>query len=469
MAHTSTIRFLGGAGTVTGSNFMLDTSPAVLSGSPDNTAGGGAKFLIDCGLFQGKHAHEVSNWEPFPFDPKSISYLINTHAHIDHIGRIPKLVKEGYTGRILSTEATRALAEPMLLDAMELSRRTAEHIGKEPLYDEHDIAQALRQWDVVPYHTVVELGDGVTVEFLDSAHILGSAMAKFTRDGKTIVFTGDLGGGNSPLLGTCEVPKGIDYLVMESVYGNRVRSAQDQHIEALENAIEGTVRRGGTLLIPAFSTERTQDILYEIRMLLTEKKVPSVPVYLDSPLAEKITASFLAYPQYFNHEMQERLKNGEHIFQFPELHYVSNNIESEKIRGTKGAKIILAGSGMSNGGRVVGHEKEILPDPHSTLLIVGYQAAGSLGRRLVEGMKTVEIKGEKVSVRCHIETIYSYSAHMDGDQLLEFVNGLGDSLKQVFVVMGEPASSGFLVQRIRDYLGVQATAPEAGETATIEF
>lgn len=451
----TTIHFFGGAGTVTGSNFLLDT--------------GGAKFLVDCGLFQGQHAHENANWDPFPYDPKSIATLINTHAHIDHIGRIPKLVKEGFTGKILSTAATKALAEPMLLDAMELSRRTAEHIGKEPLYDEHDIEKALSQWETIGYHQTYALADGMTVEFLDSGHILGSAMARFVRDGKSIVFTGDLGGGNSPLLGLAENPEGIDYLVMESVYGNRVRAEQDTRKEALENIIEDAVSRGGTLLIPAFSTERTQDLLYDIRSLMTEKRVPSVPVYLDSPLAEKITASYMANPSYFKEEIQKKIAAGEHIFEFPELHYVSNNAESQKILDTHGSKVILAGSGMSNGGRVVAHERSVLSDKNATLLIVGYQAAGSLGRRLIEGAKVVEIKREKVPVLCRIETLYSYSAHMDGEQLVEFANKIGDSLKKVFVVMGEPASAGFLVQRLRDYLGLNATAPEAGETVTIEL
>ena len=453
----STVYFFGGAGTVTGSNFLLD--------------GGNSKFLIDCGLFQGEHSFDDANWKPFPFDPNSITHLINTHAHIDHIGRIPKLVKDGYTGRILSTEATKALAGPMLMDAMELSKRTAEKIGKEQLYDEHDIAQALSQWDTVPYHKVVELGDGFTVELLDSGHILGSAMAKFVRGGKSMVFTGDLGGGNSPLLPLCENPAGIDYMVMESVYGDKIQKDKEREtrLAALTKYIEDVASRGGTLLIPAFSTERTQDILFDIRELMMGKKIPSMPVYLDSPLAEKITESYEAFPQYFNDAMQARIKAGEHLFRFAELRYVHDARESRGVSSHQGAKIIIAGSGMSNGGRVVSHEADILPDPHSTLLIVGYQAAGSLGRRLAEGNKAVTIKGSKISVRSRVETLYSYSAHMDSPQLLEFVEKIGPSLKQIFVTMGEPASSAFLVQRIRDYLGTKAMAPEEGSKAEIEL
>ncbi len=465
MAQQSTIHFFGGAGSVTGSNFMLDT--------------GATKILIDCGLFQGEHALDQSNWDPFMFDPKEISLLVTTHAHIDHIGRIPKLVKDGYTGVIISTEATKALAEPMLRDALELNHRDAQKHHKEPLYDEHDIVQALSQWETCFYHEPRDVGDGVTLELLNSGHILGSAMARFSRGERSIVFTGDLGGGNSPLLALAEEPNS-NYLVMESVYGDKKRD-DSNHRDRLEDIIEDAITRKGTLLIPAFSTERTQDLLFDIRALLSEKKIPSVPVLIDSPLAEKITAAYLRYPKYFSEEIQKRVEGGEDIFSFPELHFVKNAEESNTILGSaskEGAqhdaaqsetKVILAGSGMSNGGRVVGLEKVLLPDAKSTLLIVGYQAAGSLGRRLVEGAAKVTIQGDEVLVRAKVESLYGYSAHMDGEQLLEFVNKSSDNLEEVFVVMGEPAAAGFLVQRIRDYLGIKSSSPEVGEKAVIKL
>ncbi len=450
----STIHFHGGAGMVTGSNFLLDT--------------GNAKFLIDCGMFQGQHSAEDVNWKPFPYDPASISFLINTHAHIDHIGRIPKLVRDGFRGTILSTEATKAIAVSLLYDALQLAEEVARHVGGKIFYDKKDIMQAMLQWEVVPYRKTTELIDGFSVEFLNAGHILGSAMALFSRGTKSIVFSGDLGGGNSPLLSHAEVPAGANYLVIESVYGDRVRKDDINRLDHIENIIENTAMRGGTLLIPAFSTERTQDLLYEIRSLMLEKRIPSMPVYLDSPLAEKITQAYLEYPQYFSKDMQKRVEAGEHIFDFPELRYVHDVEESRKIIQTKGEKIIIAGSGMSNGGRVLAHEKEILSDKASTLLIVGYQSAGSLGRRIAEGAKKVQIMHEYVMVRCRVETMYGYSAHMDSEQLLEFVNIQSSTLKEVFVVMGEPASSMFLAQRIRDYLGVKATVPEQGSTAEIE-
>ena len=468
MAHTSVVRFYGGAGSVTGSNFMLEVSPSSQRATT-------IKILVDCGLFQGERSFETGNWDPFAYNPTEIDFLINTHVHIDHIGRIPKLVRDGYRGPILSTAASRELAEPLLLDALALNRHDALRLHKEPLYSEEDIAQAMKQWRGISYHEPQDMGDGVELQLLNSGHILGSAMARFTRSGRTIVFTGDLGGGNSPLLPLAEVPKDVQYLLIESVYGDKKRPDDANRQEALERIIEDATKDGGTLLIPAFSTERTQDLIYEIRELMLGKRIPDMPVYVDSPLAEKITEGYAHSPSYFNDDIRKRIEGGERIFSFPQMHFIENGKDSEELNQRPGQKIILAGSGMSNGGRVVGHEKTILPDEKSTLLIVGYQAAGSLGRRLVEGAKKVSIHGEEVLVRCQVKTMYGYSAHMDGEQLLEFVNKISDSpagtapLEQVFVVMGEPASASFLVQRVRDYLGLKATAPEVGQSVAINL
>lgn len=468
----STIRFCGGAGAVTGSNFLFTLSnvEGLECGSPSTELGAtNTKVLVDCGLAQGRHDAEEANWTPFAYDPAGIPLLIVTHAHIDHVGRIPKLVRDGFRGRIISTEATKALSEPLLLDSMELLAHDARKHGKPELYNKADVAHAMSLWEGVPYHAVQELGDGASFRFINSGHILGSAMVEFTRGGVHTLFTGDLGSGNSPLLPLADPIQGVNYLVMESVYGDRVRNKDENPRARLEDIIEDTAARGGTLLIPAFSTERTQDLLFDIRTLMVEKRVPSMPVYADSPLAQKITAAYLQYPQYFVQSIRERLEAGEDIFAFPELRFVEDAEESRKIAALPGPKIVIAGSGMSQGGRVHEHQKHVLPDANSTLLVVGYQAAGSLGRRLVEGEKHVRLNGQETLVHCRIEAIYGYSAHMDSEQLLEFVNQGADSLKQVFVVMGEPASSGFLAQRIRDYLGVKAVVPEEGAQAVIDF
>jgi metallo-beta-lactamase family protein len=455
----SKIVFYGGAGSVTGSNFLLDT--------------GSEKILIDCGLNQGTKEALGLNTAEFGYNPADIDYLVVTHAHLDHIGRIPKLVKAGFKGTIYSTEGTRVLTEPLLRDelALMMHENHKSHIPAVPLYEEKDIDAAFTLWKGLKYHEPLKLGS-VTLELLDSGHILGSAIAKFTREAegikRSIAFTGDLGSGNSPLLPQCEEPTGVDYLVMESVYGDRTRADSDRR-ERLENVIEEASKRGGTLLIPAFSTERTQDLLYEIRTLMTEKKIPTMEVYLDSPLAEKITAAYTSHPEYFAPEIRKRVEGGEKIFSFPQLHFIGNVNESHGLTDASNPKIILAGSGMAQGGRVLAHEEFMLPDPKTTLLVVGYQAAGTIGRKLVEGAGEIELYGKKVPVRAKIEQIYGYSAHMDGEQLVEFVNKIQDSVKKVFVVMGEPVASSTLVQRLRDYLGVNAVAPEAGESATIEL
>lgn len=448
----STVYFYGGAGAVTGSNFLLDT--------------GKAKFLVDCGLRQGMD--EASNWEPFPYNPSEVSHLVITHAHLDHIGKIPKLVKDGFKGAIISTKATRALVEPMLFDAFEILSRNAERHHRSELYSQKDIAAALTLWRGVDYHEKVALPDGVELELFDAGHILGSAMANFGRGGKSVVFTGDLGGGNSPLLRPTETVTPT-YLVMESTYGDKMRPDDGKRLEQLENAIEDAMVRGGTLLIPAFSTERTQDLLFDIRKLMLERRVPDVPVYLDSPLAEKITHAYEAHPEYFTDDIRKRIEGGETVFSFPGLHFAEHMDDSRKLDTLGASKIILAGSGMSSGGRVLSHEEQYLPDPKSTLLIVGYQAVGTIGRRLIEGEKTIELYKKKVPVRAHIETLYGYSAHRDSEGLVEFANKAGDSVKEIFLVHGEPASSMFLAQRIRDYLGVKATVPDAGESAAIEM
>jgi metallo-beta-lactamase family protein len=451
---TSTLTFYGGAGSVTGSNFMLDT--------------GAQKLLIDCGLQQG--SREEDNYKPFAYAPGDCSHLFVSHAHLDHVGRIPFLAKSGFKGKIISTGATRDVAEFIMRDALSLMVRAHEHGAPEPIYAEQDIDAALKLWEPRGLHEPLELEGGMVHEFFDAGHILGSAMSKFSRGGKSLVVTGDLGAGNSPLLPQTEALPAPDYLVIESVYGDRTRPEDKDRKELFQKVIRETIARGGTLLIPAFSTERTQDLVYEIRALMAEKKIPSVPVFLDSPLAQNITETFERNSGYFAPALKERIKAGEQVLRFPELKFARDTRESRAIQGHEGPKIILAGSGMSNGGRVLSHERYVLPDPSSTLLIVGYQAAGTIGRRLLEGEKKLHAgRGEVIPVRAHVETLYGYSAHRDSAGLLELVEGARDSLKRVFVVQGEPAAAKFLTQRIRDYLGLDATAPSAGDSADIEL
>jgi len=457
---SSTIFFHGGAGAVTGSNFLLELdSPSTSLGTTK------IRILVDCGLRQG--IGEEINWEEFPYAPGDISHLVVTHAHLDHIGLIPKLVKDGFKGTIISTKATKTLVEPLLLDALEILERAAQHRQRPPLYAEEDISHALRLWQGVGYHEKISLPGGVELELLDAGHILGSAMARFTRADKSIVFTGDLGGGNSPLLRPAEAVAPT-YLVVESTYGDRTRPDDAERVDKLEDTIEDAIGRGGTLIIPAFSTERTQDLLFDIGRLMREGRVPKVPVYLDSPLAETITHAYLVHPEYFADDIAARVGGGENIFAFPELRFVKTPDESRRLDEDPAQKIILAGSGMSSGGRVLSHERRYLPDEKNSVLIVGFQAIGTIGRKLIEGENPLKLQHEEIAVRAKVEQLYGYSAHRDAEGLLEFINQAG-RMKEVFLVHGEPHASMFLAQRVRDYLGVKATVPDADDSAVIDF
>jgi metallo-beta-lactamase family protein len=449
--NNPSITFYGAARTVTGSNFLLE--------SGDKTQ----KILIDCGFFQGGKICEHKNRDPFPYDPSSINVLLVTHAHIDHTGRIPKLVKEGFKGKIYSTKPTKELANAMLIDSMRVLDKEAREEGLLPLYDEHDVRQALELWEEVPYHAEINIGGGFTAVFKDAGHVLGSAMIELTYDGKKIVFTGDLGNSPAPLLRDTEIITDANYLIMEALYGDRRHEGKEERSSKFEDVIEDTISRGGVLMIPAFSLERTQDLLFELDELVEHSRIPKVPVFLDSPLAIKLTEVYKRNEEYFNKDTKHVIRTGDDIFKFPMLTFTPDAKDSMAIKNVKNPKIIIAGSGMSNGGRILHHEKLYLSDPKSTLLLVGYQAVGTIGRLLQEGAQTVTIKGETIPVRARVVTIEGYSAHKDGDSLFRFVENTADSVKKVFLIHGEPKSLLYFAQKLRDYLGLRATAPEEGE------
>jgi metallo-beta-lactamase family protein len=452
---SSTLGFYGGVGSVTGANFMLDT--------------GKVAILVDCGLIQGDRFAMTKNAEPFVYKPAAVDVLLVTHAHADHIGRIPKLVKDGFTGTIYSTTATKELSQTMLHDALKVMEFEAQRYGYEPLYQVEDIAQAFANWKTVEYEEKVQLPDNIEMWYTDAGHILGSGMVHLVRDGKKVVFTGDIGNVPQPLLGAPVIPKDYDYLIMESVYGDRLHEQVAERTAMLRHHIEEAQRKNGVLIIPAFSLERTQALLFEINNLIESGQVSSLPVFLDSPLAITVTSIYKNFTRYLSLAVQEQIASGDDIFDFTGLKFTSTTSESKAINAVKGAKIIIAGSGMSHGGRIRRHEQEYLGDTSTTLLLVGYQSVGSVGRVLQDGAKVITIDGQKVKVRAKVAMIQGYSGHADRDQLIGLVAEGCDKAKQVFVAMGEERSSLFLTQRLRDYLGLNAIAPEENQEIQIDF
>lgn len=451
MDKDPTIKFCSGVGTVTGANFLLDT--------------GKSKILVDCGMIQGESFAEEANREQFSYDPRSIDVLVVTHAHLDHVGRIPRLVKEGFVGKIYSTPQTMELAKIVLEDAARLLTDEAEQRGWDPIYRIGDVAPAFDSWQTVEYHQSTKISDDVAIYLKDAGHILGSAMVEASVGSgnatKKILFTGDLGNSPSPLLCDTEEVGEVDYMVMESAYGDRNHEPKETRLSRFENIINQSIERGGALVIPTFSVDRTQTLLYELNNLVESGRVLSVPIFLDSPMATKATEIYRSNTDLFNDKVKEQIRNGDDVFSFPKLKFTVTSLESKEISKESGPKIILAGSGMSAGGRVIGHEINYLPDPKSTILLVGYQSLGSLGRELADGVDKVHIRGENVRVKAKIETLYGYSAHKGSDDLVDFVS-TAKGVKKVFVAMGEPKASMFLAQRINNELHAQAIVPEAG-------
>lgn len=452
MAGIAKITFCGGAGSVTGANFLLEVD--------------GKKILVDCGLVQGQKLADDINWDTFIYDPKEIDILFITHAHIDHLGRVPKLVNEGFRGKIYSTEPTRRLAGPMLEDTMGILSKNTD-LGLDKIYTEENFKLSLLLWHGFTYHQKIEITSNLSAYLYDAGHILGSAMILFVYNGKRILFTGDLGNSPSPILPDTEKVENVDYLIMESVYGDRNHESKDERKKFLEEVIEDNYKRRGALIIPTFSLERSQELLFELNDLVENKRIPIMPIFLDSPLAIRLTEVFKTFKHYLNEKAQKVMNTDKYIFDFPGLHSTLKSEESKMINNIPNPKVIIAGSGMSSGGRIVHHERHYLPDPNNTILLTGYQAVGTPGRLIQEGVKTVRISGEYVTVRAHVATITGYSGHKDSDNLLNFVEDMQETLKKVFVVMGELKSSLFLVQKLRDNLGIDAYAPDTGDSITL--
>lgn len=425
------IKFLGAAGTVTGSSYVL-------------TSDSGSAILIDLGMFQGLPEIDKLNYRPYDYDPRKLSGAILTHAHLDHCGRLPIIGPLGFEGQIWMTEPTRDLTEISLLD----SAKIAKYDKKDDLYDEDTVYQIIEKFRTVGYHTEFKVGDFL-VTMRDAGHMLGSTSleivdTKSNSDIKKIVFSGDLGNTPEELVRETETITDADVVVMESTYGNRLHPVEDPKdlIRSEINVIEKT---GGTLLIPAFSLERTQELLHMIMHMKADKKIGErTPVYMDGPMAKKATAIYLKYPELFNSHVQSEMRDGD-PFEFPGL--------EKEMKDQSGTKVIIAGSGMMMGGKIMEHAQKYLPLESTRLLIVGYQGEGTTGRKILEGAKTVDIYGMEVRVRATVSSTQAMSSHADAAQLISWLRMI-KGVKQVFLTHGEDESRSALNQQIRLDLGI---------------
>ena len=472
------ITFLGATKMVTGSNFLVE--------------GAGKKFLVDCGMYQGSNNEEMKNHEPFDFNINEIDFVLLTHAHIDHSGRLPKLYVEGYRGPIITTKATADLCSIMLPDSghiqeQEISWRNRKRLreGKEallPLYTAQDAINTMEIFKPVDYDEIIEIDQNIHVRFNDAGHMLGSAIIEIwvTEDGKQTkaVFTGDLGNNDIPLLSSPTMIDNADYLVMESSNGSRLHLRNGDKASLFLNIVSETLDKGGTVVIPSFAVGRTQEILYELNGLKDKhndeefkkkyQTLMSAPVYVDSPLAISATEIFRKNANLFDEETQKLIQSGDNPLEFPGLQFTRTADESKELNEKKESAIIISASGMCEVGRIKHHLKHHLWDPNSTILFVGYQAPGTLGRRLVEGEKKVKIFGEEIAVNARIEYIEGYSGHADQEWLLNFIYSFIIKPKHIFLVHGEPESQEVLKNKILETIEIPVTIPEYGQTYTLD-
>lgn len=455
------LEFYGGAGRVTGSNFLLESN--------------GEKILIDCGLMQGGNFAEDVNFTPLPYNPEEVGAVFLTHAHIDHTGRLPKLAGEGFEGTVYSIDPTKDFSEYLLKDSINILTREANRCNADTFCNPENISKIMNMWETVDYHKPITFGP-FTVTFYDAGHILGSSFIKVEAEGKTIVFSGDLGNSPAPLLKGREnldvIDGEVDYCLIESTYGGRVHEPGEEAEHKLDKMIDYTVKKGGVLMIPAFAMERTQDIIFHIHRLMDEGKISEVPVFLDSPLAIKLTRVYEKYKEWLNPETKEFRGEGHKLFSFSNLTKTMSTEESKRINSSPSPKVIIAGSGMSNGGRILHHERRYLSDPNSAILMVGYQVEGSLGREILDGSKSdksfkVKIFEEEVSVNCRVEAIGGYSAHADKPQLLEWIKPQKKNIKKAFVIHGEKDQSGAFAKTLEEDLNIDSRVPSHGDVVEL--
>ena len=472
------ITFLGATKTVTGSNFLLE--------------GAGKKIIVDCGLYQGKAKEERENYEDFAYNVNEIDYMLLTHAHIDHSGRIPKLYVDGYRGPIYATKATCDLCSIMLPDSGHIQEmenvwqnKKRARVGKPslpPLYTAQDAIDCLEIFKPVSYDQIIELDENISVRFNDAGHMLGSSIIevwiKENGETKKIVFSGDLGNNDIPLLDSPTMIETADYLVMESTYGGRLHNRNDAKAEMFLNIVAETLDKGGNVIVPSFAVGRTQEILYELNKLKEQRTdeafikkyetLMKAPVYVDSPLAISATEVFKQNMDLFEEDVREEIRKGDNPLEFPGLKFTQTAEESKALNDDPHPHIIISASGMCEVGRIKHHLKHNLWNPNNTILFVGYQAPGTLGAKIVAGEKKVKIFGEEIAVNARIEYIEGYSGHADQEWLLNFVYSFITKPKHIFLVHGEPEGQKILKEKLIETTQIPVTIPDYGENYNLD-
>lgn len=457
MADPSTLTFLGGAGTVTGSKYLIRA--------------GTRQVLLDCGLFQGLKELRVRNWSPPPFDPARLDAVVLSHAHIDHSGYLPVLAKKGFRGPVLCTAGTRDLLQVLLLDAAKLQEEEAEtanrygyakHRPALPLFTSADAERALALTTSRPYGKAFPAAPGVTGLFRRAGHILGAASVELRVGETTLVFSGDLGRWGRPILRDPELVRAADVLLVESTYGDRVHAGDA--MDTLARVVREAAARGGALLIPAFAVGRAQEILWALRQLEDAGRIPALPVFLDSPMAIDVTDIYCRHPEDHDLQMAALLDRSRDPLRTRDFTLVRTPQASKALNARQGPMVVVSASGMATGGRILHHLKQRLPDARTTVLLAGFQAADSRGRKLQEGARTLRIHGESVPVAATIESVDGLSAHADREELLRWLAGFETAPARVWVVHGEPPAARSLAEAIGARLGWAATVAETGTT-----